>query len=89
MCALVAPCVAGQVVRACPVIQVHGSVSEGPVAGDLGQGHPMVIIPNQAAATSGGMLSGHFVTESYYNHYSLMFRLSTRCVRRPERPLPR
>lgn len=32
----------------------------------------MVIIPNQAAATSGGMLSGHFVTDSYYNHYSLM-----------------
>ena len=32
----------------------------------------MVVIPNQAAVASGGMLSGHFTTDTYYNHYSLM-----------------
>nr|WP_310767794.1 alkaline phosphatase family protein [Mycobacterium sp. Z3061] len=40
--------------------------------GNQGNHIPMVVIPNQAAVTSGGMLSGHFVTNSYYNHYSLM-----------------
>ena len=31
----------------------------------------MIVIPNQAAV-AGGMQSGHFVTNSYYNEYSLM-----------------
>ncbi|WP_346779307.1 alkaline phosphatase family protein [Mycobacterium camsae] len=34
-----------------------------------------VVIPNEAAVTLGGMQSGPFVTNSHYNHYSLMSTL--------------
>lgn len=40
--------------------------------GNQGNHIPMIVIPNDGAVTAGGMQSGHFVTESYYNHYSLM-----------------
>jgi phosphoesterase family protein len=40
--------------------------------GNQGNHIPMIVVPNQAAVTTGGMQSGHFVTNSYYNHYSLM-----------------
>ncbi|BDE17107.1 hypothetical protein Mkiyose1665_59580 [Mycobacterium kiyosense] len=40
--------------------------------GNQGNHIPMIVIPNEAAVATGGMLSGHFVTNSYYNHYSLM-----------------
>jgi hypothetical protein len=35
----------------------------------------MIVIPNQGAVTLGGMQSGHFVTNSYYNQYGLMATL--------------
>src|SRR5581483_8947785 len=40
--------------------------------GNEGNNVPMIVIPNQDAVTSGGMLPGHFVTNDYYNQYSLM-----------------
>jgi hypothetical protein len=40
--------------------------------GNDGNNVPMIVIPNQDAVTSGGMQSGHFVTNDYYNQYSLM-----------------
>jgi hypothetical protein len=40
--------------------------------GNEGNNVPMIVIPNQDAVTSGGMQSGHFVTDAYYNQYSLM-----------------
>jgi Phosphoesterase family len=40
--------------------------------GNQGNNVPMIVIPNQDAVTSGGMQSGHFVTDAYYNQYSLM-----------------
>ncbi|MCV6970398.1 alkaline phosphatase family protein [Mycobacterium bohemicum] len=39
--------------------------------GNQGNNVPMIVIPNQGAVT-GGMQSGHFVTNSYYDEYSLM-----------------
>ena len=32
----------------------------------------MIIIPNGGAVTDGGMQSGPFTTDAYYNEYSLM-----------------
>ncbi len=43
--------------------------------GNEGNNVPMIIIPNQDAVTAGGMQSGHFVTDTYYNQYSLMATL--------------
>ncbi len=43
--------------------------------GNQGNHIPMIVIPNQGAVTNGGMQSGHFVTNTYYNHYSLMATL--------------
>ncbi|WP_343709385.1 alkaline phosphatase family protein, partial [Mycobacterium sp.] len=40
--------------------------------GNEGNNVPMIVIPNQGAVATGGMQSGHFVTNSYYNEYSLM-----------------
>jgi hypothetical protein len=40
--------------------------------GNEGNNVPMIVIPNQGAVTQGGMQSGHFVTNTYYNQYSLM-----------------
>lgn len=40
--------------------------------GNEGNNVPMIIIPNQDAVTAGGMQSGHFTTDAYYNEYSLM-----------------
>jgi hypothetical protein len=40
--------------------------------GNDGNNVPMIVIPNGDAVTSGGMQSGHFVTNDYYNQYSLM-----------------
>jgi hypothetical protein len=37
-----------------------------------GNNVPMIVIPNQDAMTAGGMQSGHFTTDAYYNEYSLM-----------------
>jgi hypothetical protein len=43
--------------------------------GNQGNNVPMIVIPNQGAVTLGGMQSGHFTTNSYYNQYSLMATL--------------
>jgi hypothetical protein len=40
--------------------------------GNDGNNVPMIIIPNGGAVTSGGMESGPFTTDAYYNQYSLM-----------------
>jgi len=40
--------------------------------GNQGNNVPMIVIPNQDAVTAGGMQSGHFTTDDYYNQYSLM-----------------
>jgi hypothetical protein len=40
--------------------------------GNQGNNVPMIVIPNQDAVTAGGMQSGHFTTDAYYNEYSLM-----------------
>jgi Phosphoesterase family len=40
--------------------------------GNEGNNVPMIVIPNQDAITGGGMQSGHFTTDAYYNQYSLM-----------------
>lgn len=40
--------------------------------GNDGNHVPMIIIPSDGAVTVGGMQSGHFVTDTYYNQYSLM-----------------
>jgi hypothetical protein len=40
--------------------------------GNEGNNVSMVVIPNQDAVTSGGMQSGPFVTDAFYNQYSLM-----------------
>ncbi|WP_436405570.1 alkaline phosphatase family protein [Mycobacterium gordonae] len=40
--------------------------------GNQGNHVPMIVIPNQYAVTSGGMLSGQFVTHEYYDQYSVM-----------------
>ena len=40
--------------------------------GNDGNNVPMIVIPNQAAVTAGGMESGPFTTDDYYNEYSLM-----------------
>jgi len=40
--------------------------------GSEGNNVPMIVVPNQGAVTLGGMQSGHFTTNSYYNQYSLM-----------------
>jgi hypothetical protein len=40
--------------------------------GNDGNNVPMIVIPNQDAVTAGGMQSGHFTTDAYYNEYSLM-----------------
>jgi len=37
-----------------------------------GNNVPMIVIPNQDAVTAGGMQSGPFTTDAYYNQYSLM-----------------
>jgi Phosphoesterase family len=43
--------------------------------GNEGNNIPMIIIPNEDAVTSGGMESGPFTTDAYYNEYSLMATL--------------
>jgi hypothetical protein len=43
--------------------------------GNEGNNVPMIVIPNQDAVTSGGMESGPFTTDAYYNEYSLMATL--------------
>jgi Phosphoesterase family len=43
--------------------------------GNEGNNIPMIVIPNQDAVTSGGMESGPFTTDAYYNEYSLMATL--------------
>lgn len=40
--------------------------------GNEGNNVPMIVIPNQDAVTAGGMQSGPFTTDDYYNEYSLM-----------------
>jgi hypothetical protein len=40
--------------------------------GNEGNNVPMIVIPNQDAVTNGGMQSGPFTTDAYYNQYSLM-----------------
>ena len=40
--------------------------------GNQGNNVPMIVIPNQDAVTAGGMQGGHFITNDYYNQYSLM-----------------
>jgi hypothetical protein len=40
--------------------------------GNEGNNVPMIVIPNQGAVTDGGMESGPFTTNDYYNEYSLM-----------------
>ncbi|MGB5795843.1 MAG: alkaline phosphatase family protein [Mycolicibacter algericus] len=40
--------------------------------GNDGNNVPMIVIPNQDAVGAGGMQSGHFTTDDYYNQYSLM-----------------
>ncbi len=40
--------------------------------GNEGNNVPMIVIPNGGAVTDGGMLSGPFTTDAYYNEYSLM-----------------
>lgn len=40
--------------------------------GNEGNHVPMIVIPNQGAITLGGMQSGNFTTDDYYNQYSLM-----------------
>ena len=40
--------------------------------GNDGNNVPMIVIPNQDAVTAGGMQSGPFTTNAYYNEYSLM-----------------
>ncbi len=40
--------------------------------GNQGNHVPMIVIPNTGAVTDVGMQSGQFVTNSYYNQYSLM-----------------
>ena len=40
--------------------------------GNDGNNVPMIVIPNEDAVTSGGMESGPFTTDAYYNEYSLM-----------------
>lgn len=43
--------------------------------GNAGNNVPMIVIPNQDAVTAGGMESGPFTTDAYYNEYSLMATL--------------
>jgi hypothetical protein len=43
--------------------------------GNEGNNVPMIVIPNQDAVTNGGMESGPFTTDAYYNEYSLMATL--------------
>jgi hypothetical protein len=43
--------------------------------GNDGNNVPMIVIPNGGAVTDGGMLSGPFTTDAYYNEYSLMATL--------------
>ena len=40
--------------------------------GNEGNNVPMIVIPNEGAVTDGGMESGPFTTDAYYNEYSLM-----------------
>ncbi|BBX48245.1 hypothetical protein GCM10009641_07100 [Mycobacterium cookii] len=40
--------------------------------GNEGNNVPMIVIPNTGAVTDGGMVSGPFTTDAYYNEYSLM-----------------
>ncbi len=40
--------------------------------GNEGNNVPMIVIPNEDAVTTGGMESGPFTTDAYYNEYSLM-----------------
>ena len=40
--------------------------------GNQGNNVPMIVVPNQGAVTAGGMQSGNFTTNPYYNQYSLM-----------------
>ncbi len=43
--------------------------------GNEGNNIPMIVIPNEDAVTAGGMESGPFTTDAYYNEYSLMATL--------------
>jgi Phosphoesterase family len=43
--------------------------------GNEGNNVPMIVIPNEDAVTNGGMESGPFTTDAYYNEYSLMATL--------------
>ena len=43
--------------------------------GNEGNNVPMIVIPNDGAVTAGGMESGPFTTDAYYNEYSLMATL--------------
>jgi len=43
--------------------------------GNEGNNVPMIVIPNQDAVMAGGMESGPFTTDAYYNEYSLMATL--------------
>jgi hypothetical protein len=40
--------------------------------GNDGNNVPMIVIPNEDAVANGGMQSGPFTTDTYYNQYSLM-----------------
>lgn len=40
--------------------------------GNQGNHVPMIVIPSAGAVTAGGMQSGNFTTDDYYNQYSLM-----------------
>ncbi|PQM49964.1 phosphoesterase [Mycolicibacter virginiensis] len=40
--------------------------------GNQGNNVPMIVIPSAGAVTYGGMQSGNFTTDAYYNEYSLM-----------------
>jgi Phosphoesterase family len=43
--------------------------------GNEGNNVPMIVIPNEDAVMNGGMESGPFTTDAYYNEYSLMATL--------------
>jgi hypothetical protein len=43
--------------------------------GNEGNNVPMIVIPNEDAVANGGMESGPFTTDAYYNEYSLMATL--------------
>jgi hypothetical protein len=56
--------------------------------GNDGNNVPMIVIPNQDAVTDGGMQSGPFTTDAYYNEYSLMATIEDTLRAAPNTLLP-